>query len=215
MKQLFMLINNFFMWPFRLFKKSGVLCFFRKSKIGHGSKIRAFCIIENSIIGINADIDRGTSIHFATIGNYCSISSGCFIGMPSHPLTYFSSSSRFFDIEKGYKKEDKTSSFYFDPYLETVIGNDVWIGNGVKIKSGVKIGDGAVVGAGAVVTKDIPPYSIVAGVPARTIRMRFSPKTINYLENNAWWNKNEKAIKRDMSIIQKRVEELEKHAENT
>lgn len=75
------------------------------------------------------------------------------------------------------------------------IGNDVWIGWGATIVSGVNIGDGAVVAARAVVTKDVPPYAIVAGNPARVLRYRFTPEEIQYLLDLAWWNWNEEQVR--------------------
>ena len=70
----------------------------------------------------------------------------------------------------------------------TIIGNDVWIGNGAIIINGVTIGDGAVIGAGAVVAKDVPPYTIVAGVPAKPIKKRFKEDIIERLEKIHWWD---------------------------
>ena len=78
----------------------------------------------------------------------------------------------------------------FDEFPSTDIGNDVWIGNNVIIKYGVKIGDGAILGAGAVVTKDVEPYSIVGGVPAKVIKYRFSPDEIKFLLAFKWWDKD-------------------------
>ena len=78
---------------------------------------------------------------------------------------------------------------------KTIIGNDVWIGQRVVVKSGCRIGDGAVVGAGAVVTKDVPPYAIVGGVPAKVIRMRFSEDIIERLKEIKWWDYSDDRLK--------------------
>ena len=99
-----------------------------------------------------------------------------------------------------YRKEHTLKTFVDENYYEdlqsnaegfsVVIGNDVWIGQGVSVKSGVTIGDGAVIGAGAVVTKDVEPYAIVGGVPAKIIRYRFSQEQINELLKIQWWNRD-------------------------
>lgn len=81
------------------------------------------------------------------------------------------------------------------------IGNDVWIGYGATILSGVRIGDGAIVGANAVVTKDVPPYAIVAGNPAHVIRMRFSPQIISDLLQIQWWNWPFDKIRKNMPLL--------------
>lgn len=86
---------------------------------------------------------------------------------------------------------------------DIVVGNDVWIGYEAVILSGVTIGDGAIIGARAVVTKDVPPYTIVAGVPARTIRKRFDEETIARLEQLRWWDWPEDEIRRNISHIQR------------
>ena len=85
---------------------------------------------------------------------------------------------------------------------DIVIGNDVWIGYEAVILAGVTIGDGAVIGARAVVTKDIPPYTIVGGVPAKPIRKRFSQETIDLLLKIKWWNWPEERIRQHIAEIQ-------------
>ncbi|MBQ9360106.1 MAG: CatB-related O-acetyltransferase [Lachnospiraceae bacterium] len=84
------------------------------------------------------------------------------------------------------------------PESRTQIGSDVWLGNGVRIMGGVRIGDGAVVGAGALVTKDIPPYSINVGVPAKTIKYRFTEDQIEKLLADKWWEKDEGWIRKNI-----------------
>ena len=82
------------------------------------------------------------------------------------------------------------------------IGNDVWIGANAMILGGITIGDGAIIGAGAVVTKDIPPYAIVGGIPARIIRYRFPNDVINALLSSQWWNLSENILKSNIKVFQ-------------
>lgn len=85
---------------------------------------------------------------------------------------------------------------------DTVIGNDVWIGYEAVVMQGVRIGDGAIIGTRAVVTRDVPPYTIVGGVPARPIRKRFDDRTIERLETLRWWDWDEEKIRRSIPAIQ-------------
>lgn len=120
------------------------------------------------------------------IGRFCQIAHGVrFItasanhdmrGLSTYPFPVFDPSS----IE-GYKAG-------FAGLPDTVIGNDVWIGHGALVLPGVRIGNGAIVGAGAVVARDVAPYAIVAGNPARQLRLRFAPEVIATLERLAWWD---------------------------
>lgn len=92
---------------------------------------------------------------------------------------------------------------------DIIVGNDVWIGYEAVILSGVTIGDGAIIGSRAVVTKDVPPYTIVGGVPAKPIRRRFDDKTITKLLKLKWWDWSEERIKANIEIIQfGRIDEL-------
>lgn len=105
------------------------------------------------------------------IGRYCSIGNLCTIGAQQHPL----------DRLTTYPIGDNAPQ-------PTVIGNDVWIGSSVVVMAGLTVGDGAVLGAGSVVTKDVQPYAIVAGNPARVLRYRFSPADIADLLCSKWWD---------------------------
>lgn len=126
------------------------------------------------------------------IGNFCCLSDNIIIGGAKHPMDWACMSPVFFAGRDSIRK--KFSEFERPSDLHTEIGNDVWIGNGVIIIQGVRIGNGAVIGAGAVVTKDVEPYSIVVGNPARMIRKRFDCETIEMLEKSQWWLRNDDDI---------------------
>lgn len=163
------------------------------SQIDLTAAIRQKCRIYSSSLGRYSYVARNTLIQNTEIGKFCSISEDCNIGMPSHPADMVSLSPVFL-MGKNYLQ----TNFYNEKYEDcpkTIIGNDVWIGANVKIKSGIMIGDGAIIGAGAVVTKDVEPYSIVAGVPAKVIRYRFEKETICDLLNMEWWNWTDEKIK--------------------
>ena len=120
------------------------------------------------------------------IGRYCSIAVGVTIFLGGNHRTDWVSTYPFNAIDRW----PDASRIKGHPSTrgDVVIGNDVWLGDGCTILSGIRIGDGAVVGARAVVTKDVAPFTIVAGNPARSIRTRFSQKTISRLQEIAWWN---------------------------
>jgi len=135
----------------------------------------------------------------ASVGRFTSIASGCRTIIGQHPYTYpyVSTSPVFFSLLKQcgttfVNKQQFIESRYADETnkISVIIGNDCWINANVSIISGVTIGDGAVVLAGAVVTKDVPPYAIVGGVPAKVIKYRYSEEDIQFLLNVQWWNKD-------------------------
>lgn len=132
----------------------------------------------------------------ADIGRYCSIASEVCTIHGRHPTTHWVSTSPVFfspDCQCGITYTSKR--LYDEASPKTQIGNDVWIGARVTILSGVSIGDGAVIAAGAVVTKNVEPYTIVGGVPAKPIRKRFSDEQIEALLKLKWWDKDEAWIK--------------------
>lgn len=131
------------------------------------------------------------------IGSFCSISWDVNIGTTHHPTNWLTTHifpySKRPDLYKILLDDDKILKF--DYVYPVTIGNDVWIGCDVTILDGVKIGDGAIIGAGAIVTKDIPPYAIAAGAPAKVIRYRFDEQTIKELLELKWWDLDEEIIK--------------------
>ena len=105
-----------------------------------------------------------------------------------------------------------TLSYLNDTF--TTVGNDVWIGQDVVIKGGVKIGDGAVIGARSVVTRDVPPYAVVVGVPAKVIKYRFEQEKIDFLEKLQWWNWTPEEIYQNLDRLKKFDETLLKENES-
>ena len=137
------------------------------------------------------------------IGKFCSIACGAKFLFTSGNHSMQSLSTYTFPIffdEWGLDGKDICRAW--DNKGDIVIGNDVWIGYEAVILSGVKIGDGAIIGTRAVVTKDVPPYTIVGGVPAKPIRHRFDDATIEKLEALRWWDWDDETIRRSIPAIQ-------------
>ncbi len=136
------------------------------------------------------------------IGAYCSIASGVWVFNRNHPFNFRSQHPFFFNKVFGYVKEDLVKR------NELEIGNDVYIGcNAIILPRVSSIGDGAVVGAGAIVTKDVEPFAIVAGNPARVIRYRFSPEKIAEIVKSKWWEKSIEELQSDFERFTRPVED--------
>ena len=137
------------------------------------------------------------------IGKFCSIACGARFMFTSGNHSMRSLSNYTFPIFfDEWELDAKNIRDAWDNKGDIVIGNDVWIGYEAVIMSGVRIGDGAVIGTRAVVTKDVPPYTIVGGVPAKSIRRRFDDVTIEKLEALRWWDWDYEKIKRSIPAIQ-------------
>lgn len=137
------------------------------------------------------------------IGKFCSIACGAKFIFNSANHTLSSLSTYPFPIffeEWGLDVKDITKAW--DNKGDIVVGNDVWIGYEAVILAGVTIGDGAIIGARAVVTKDVPPYTIVGGVPAKPIRKRFNEETIDTLLKLKWWDWSKERIAKNIAAIQ-------------
>lgn len=138
------------------------------------------------------------------IGKFCSIACGAkfIFNAANHALGSLSTYPFPIFFEEWELPTDTGSvAQAWDNHGNIEIGNDVWIGYEAVILSGVSIGDGAIIGTRAVVTKDVPPYTIVGGVPAKLIRKRFDDETITKLESLRWWDWSEESIKRNIAAI--------------
>lgn len=146
--------------------------------------------VADAELGKRTSVGRYTKIRDASIGSYCSISWDVTIGAVSHPMNRPSSHAFSYRSQFGIIECDESLSGE-----RVTVGNDVWIGCGAIVMPGLTIGDGAVIGAGAVVTKDIEPYAIVSGVPAKLMRYRFDGETVDALESLRWWDWDDSTLK--------------------
>ncbi len=156
----------------------------------------------NGSMGYGSYIAPNCKIH-AHIGRFTSIAPDVECNHGTHPigLPNVTTSPMFFSTQKqtGTTFADSMKFQEFKPTIE--IGNDVWIGQKVFMVGGIKIGDGAVVLAGAVVTKDVPPYAIVGGVPAKVMKYRYDEETIKFLLKVQWWNKDIEWLKEHWQLL--------------
>ena len=157
------------------------------------SIVNSGCNVLNSHMGRYSYCGKDCQIVNAEIGSFCSISDHVFVGGAEHPIDWVSTSPVFQNTRHSGPKK-RFIKFNLPKSKRTYIGNDVWIGHAVTIKQGVSIGDGAVVGSNALVTKDVPPYAIVGGVPAKVLRYRFDQPTIEALLRIKWWELTEEEI---------------------
>ena len=149
------------------------------------------------------------------VGRYCSIAYGVFFGHHEHPTNWLTTSSIATDNVPAIFADAKVDVKPFRAFKPIEIGNDVWIGTHSYIRSGVTIGDGAIVGAHAIVTRDVPPYAVVVGNPARVVKYRFPEELINDLLEFRWWRFNFADFpKLDVTNTECALRQLKKMAED-
>jgi phosphonate metabolism protein (transferase hexapeptide repeat family) len=161
----------------------------KSCRLGRYAAIGERVILREVTVGDFSYFERHAEAIYTSIGKFCSIAANTRINALEHPiervtahkLTYRPNEYfRYLGVDKDFRDRRRGK--------QVNIGHDVWIGHGAVVMPGVSIGNGAVVGANAVVTGDVAPYEIVAGVPAKVLRLRFSPESIARLQRLAWWD---------------------------
>ena len=182
----------------------------RESRIDDFCQIQRHCDIMRTRIGRYTCLERMSVAHDVEIGSFCAISWNVSMGGDNHDFHqptihpfYYNST---FGIEENpeLKKQQDILEAQEEPCK---IGNDVWIGCGVIINRGITIGNGACIGAGSVVTRDVPPYAVVVGTPARVIKYRFDESVIDRLQKVAWWNWPVDVLKANRHLFKSHLDE--------
>ncbi|MBS3649200.1 antibiotic acetyltransferase [Pseudaminobacter sp. 19-2017] len=161
----------------------------KSSRLGRYAVIGERVILREVTVGDFSYFERHAEAIYTTIGKFCSIAANTRINALEHPIERVTSHKvtyrpneffRFLGVDSEFRERRRQKA--------VVIGHDVWVGHGAVVMPGVTIGNGAVVGANAVVARDVRPFEIVAGVPARPLRMRFDDGTVARIERLAWWD---------------------------
>ena len=181
----------------------------RDTEIGKYCQIQRHCDLLRVNIGNYTIIEKNAVLHDVSIGSFCEISWHCSLGGDNHnyrlPSIHHFYWQTYFGFEADPDSLGKRNFFEKLASEECVIGNDVWIGSGVTVNRNVHVGDGAILASGCVVTKDVPDYAIVGGVPARVIKYRFDERTIQRLLKIAWWKWPEDVLKANRHLFEVEV----------
>jgi acetyltransferase-like isoleucine patch superfamily enzyme len=170
--------------------KINYLSFCNIVKFGNYITIGRYNEINNCSVGDFTYTSSNCTINNAKIGKLCSIGSDVKIGLGIHPSRDFVSTHPIFYSTRKQSQISFVKQSLFKETQHVIIGNDVWIGANSIVLDGVEIGNGAIISAGAVVNKNVPPYSIYGGVPAKLIKYRFDEGEIIFLQNLKWWDKD-------------------------
>lgn len=159
-----------------------------KSVFGTYTEVGALTVLNEVEMDDYSYICESCYADYSVIGKFCSIAAHVRINPGNHPMHRVTQHHITYRRERYGIGPDDTAFFEWRRNNRCMIGHDVWIGHGATVMSGVTVGTGAVIGSGSVVTKDVPHYAIVAGVPARLLRYRFDKETQDRLLKSAWWD---------------------------
>ena len=196
-------LSTIFSWKKFLYRDVSPLAFWdRASTITKFTSLQRKAKLMNSHVGRYSRICISTELFNTTVGNFSIIARNCIVGLGAHPTNTLSPHSIFYKKNRWKWHDDWCKDTGFrESDRPIIIGNGVWIGMRCLIMDGVTIGDGAIVAAGAVVTKDVPPFAVVGGVPARILKYRFSPEVIERLLEIQWWNLPDEEITRNKDLF--------------
>ncbi len=169
--------------------KIGYLSLLDNIEVGNYNTIYEFVTLKNVQLNDFTYISKNSEIMNTKIGKFCSIGEQCKIGLGIHPTDLVSSHPIFYSSRQQ-SQINFLNKNICEEYKEITINNDVWIGSRAMIIDGVTINNGAIIAAGSIVTRDVPAYAIVAGIPAKIIRYRFSEEERIKLEKFKWWDKD-------------------------
>lgn len=195
--------------------------YWNKGTLLHGNNyVGKHVYLSNVDLGFGTTVNDGSRLANARIGKFGNVGPYVETALGAHPAhTFVATHPSFYSKEGqlGYTFRDETvfSEMKYiegEPGVQVVIGNDIWLGSGVCILQGVTIGHGAIVGTGAVVTKDVPPYAIYAGIPAKKIGARFTEEQIAFLLRFRWWDKSVDWLKEHAAEFDNIESFMEKYA---
>jgi phosphonate metabolism protein (transferase hexapeptide repeat family) len=186
-----------------------------ESDLGAWTEVRPRCRLYESALGDYSYLMDRTSLDHAAVGRFASVAADVSLGPTNHPTERPTAHHLTYRAERYDLGPDGEAVFERRASEGVAVGHDVWVGTGATVLPGVTVGTGAVVGAGAVVTRDVPPYTVVAGVPAEPVRRRFDPETAARVAATGWWDWDHDTLRERLPALRDMDRFLERHAPAT